>query len=98
MAASYTVDGDNVTVSFEYTAPTAVVQDIVGDAAHFVWQEEMDEEGNVTNPFSEATNQEKLDALDEYVKDVIINNANTYKSRAAQEAAREAEEADQHEL
>lgn len=98
MSASFTVNGSNITIKIEYTAPIGTMQSVLGDAAEYLWIEETDEEGNVTNPFADATNQEKLNVLDAYIKSVIVNLANTHKSIKAQKAAREAEEQTKYEL
>jgi len=96
--ASFSTSNGDTTVKFEYTAATAKVQAVVGDAAESLWNEVTNDEGVVTNPFSSATNQEKLDVVDAYVKGVVVNLANTFKSRKAQDAARETEAADEHVL
>ena len=96
--AKFTVDGTKTTVSFEYEALTAKIQAIVNDCAEGLWVEETDDEGVVLNPFSEATNQEKLDIVDAYVKMTVLNKANSAKSNKAQKTAREAEKASEYEL
>ena len=91
MAGRFEVNGTKIKIAFEYEAPAAQVQSIVGDAAEYLWQEEVDEAGEVINPFSEASNQSKLDVVDAHLKRVIIDLANTNKSQKAQKAARELE-------
>ncbi len=68
------------------------------DAAEGLWSEETDAKGVVTNPFSEATNQQKLDVIDVHIWTVFVNLANTHKSQKAQTAAREAAAAEKHDL
>ncbi len=91
MSASFSTENGQTTVTFWYTAPTATVAAIAGGAAEYLWQEEFDENGEVINPFDEATNQEKLDVLDAHVRRVIVDLANTNKSVKAQALARLAE-------
>ena len=92
MSAKFTVDGNNTKIIFEYTAPTVMIQEILGDASHYLWKNEEE------NPFSEATNQEKLDVLDAHVKQVILDLANTFKSLKAQNEARETEKENEYQL
>ncbi len=96
MTATLTTVSGNTTLKFEYTATTAKMVDILGDSAEYLWKEETDEDGKITNPFEDATNQEKVDVIDDHVKQVIINLANTFKSQKAQTLAREAEEASKY--
>ena len=84
--ATFTVDGTKTTVSFEYTALTAKIQEVIGACAENLWVEETDEEGEVTNPFADATNTEKLNIVDEYIKDIIVNRANQFKLDKAKDA------------
>ena len=96
--ASFSTSNGDTTVTFDYTATTAKVQAVVGDAAEDLWKEVKDDEGVVTNPFSSATNQEKLDVVDAHVKGVVVNLANSFKSNKAQDVARDTEAADEHVL
>lgn len=89
--ASFTVDGTDTTVTFEYTALTAKVQEVIGACAENLWSEETDEDDVVTNPFADATNAEKLAVVDKHIKSVLVDIANSFKSNAAQKAARDAE-------
>ena len=89
--ATFNIDGTDTTVSFDYTAPTAKIQEVIGACAEYLWQEETDEEGNAIRPFAEATNAEKLAVVDTHVKRVLLDMANTHKSIRAQELARETE-------
>ena len=88
MATLKTTD-DKLTVTFSYTALTAKVQPILEACAAYLWKNETDEEGEISNPIADATAQEKLDVIDAHVKSVIINMANTHKSQEAQRVARE---------
>lgn len=94
--AKFTVSGTKTKVIFEYEALTAKVQAIIEDCAESLWVEETDEEGVVTNPFADATNQEKLDVVNAYVKMTILNKANSGKSNKAQREARELEADSEH--
>lgn len=98
MAGTFDTSGGNTTVTFKYTGSAAVIQSIVGDAAAYLWNETVDDEGVVVNPFSGATNQEKLNLVDKHIKQVIVDLANTHKSRKAQEEARKAEALAEYQL
>ena len=82
MPATFEISGSDIIVKFQYQAPSATVQSIVGDAAEYLYSGE---------DFDSLSNQDKLDLVDEHVKSVIIALANTHKSQAAQVAARELE-------
>ena len=88
--ATLSTKDDKTTITFSYTALTTKVQPILEACAEYLWKEETDEEGNITNPFDEATNQEKLNVVDAHVKRVIIDLANSHLSNEAQKEAREA--------
>lgn len=92
MSASFEVSGNNTKIIFEYETTTEIMQDIVKDASHYLWKKV---EGS---SFEDLSNQEKLDLVDEHVKLVIKNLANTYKSIKAQEFARELESEDEYEI
>jgi len=91
MSAATTTEGTNTTISFSYTALTAKVQEVIGACAEYLWKEETDEDGEVTNPFADATNAEKLAVVDKHVKSVLVDMANSFNSNKAQKVARDAE-------
>ena len=97
MTAKFTVDGDNTKITFEFETTTEIIQDIAEDASHYLWKEVIDSDV-VTNPFEELTNQEKLDLVNEHVKLVVMNLANTYKSIKAQTDARTLEKENEYSL
>jgi len=98
MSAQFiTVDG-NTTIQISFTATTTKIQSVVGDAAEYLHKEVTDSEGVVTNPFSGLTNQEKLDIVATHLKQVIIDQANTFRSNRDQKLAREEAEATKHTL
>ena len=86
--ATFQVSGTKTTVSFDYEALTAKAQSVIGACAEHLWKEETDEEG-VTNPFADASNQDKLDIVDAHVKSVLLDMANSFISNKAQAEARE---------
>lgn len=92
--AKFTVNGSDTKITFEFTAPTNVIQSIVGGAAEYLWEHGIGDHGTEESPvlFADLTNQNKLDLVNQHIKDVIINCANTQKSVKAQETARIAEE------
>ena len=100
MAAKFTVDGTDTKISFEYEALTATIISVLGDASHYLWEHGFGDKGTEETPiaFDDLTNQQKLDLVDVYVKKVVIDMANSYKSNAAQLAARETEAEAEYEL
>lgn len=96
MAGTFEVSGTDLTIEFSYTGNLEKVQEIVTDAAHYLFEHGGTEEEPVV--FDSLSNQEKLDLVDEHVKRVILDMANSYKSNAAQIAAREAASLAEYEL
>lgn len=79
--ATFNVDGLNTTLSFEYTATTAKIQDLIGDCSEALFDRGRGDRGTEKAPivFADLTNQDKLDIVDDYIKDVIVNMANAKK-------------------
>lgn len=104
MTAKFTVNGANTTITFEYTAVTAKVSAIVNDCAEYLWWHGYGDHGVDpvtgldTKFFKDLTNQQKLNLVDQHVRRVILDCANTNKSEKAQTAARLAEEAAKHDI
>ena len=103
MSGSFEVNGDQVTVKFEYTANLAKVQQVITDAAHILWDRGLGEHGTGEAPilFDELNNQQKLDIVDQYVKQEILTLARNYITTIGQNAARvqaEQDAMDCHEL
>jgi hypothetical protein len=100
MAGTFTVNGANTTIKFEYTALTTTILSIVGSAAEYLWNHGYGDHGTVEIPilFTSLTNQEKLNLVDTHLKQVVIGLANTFKSVKAQDIARAVEEAAKYEL
>lgn len=98
--ATFTTTGDNTTITFKYTGLTTVIQNIVGDAAEYLWNHGYGNHGTEESPivFSSLTNQQKLDLVGEHVKNVIINEANDNKNNKAIELTRVTEEASKYSL
>lgn len=99
MAGTFEVNGTQLAIEFSYTGNLNKVQEIVTDAAHYLF-EHGGNQGTEEEPivFDDLNNQEKLDLVDAYVKRVILDMANSYKSNAAQKAAREAAALAKYEL
>ena len=87
--AKFTVSGTKTKVIFEYEALTAKVVAVIGDVAENLWVKETNKDGVVTNPFADATNQEKLDVVDAHVKSVIVDMANSFDSNKRQRVERD---------
>jgi hypothetical protein len=80
MAGTFTVNGSNTTIRFEYTATTVKIQDVLGAAARVFY--DLDAvETPLTKTFDQLTNQEKLNLVDKYVRK-YVNNAALQKSVA----------------
>lgn len=96
MAGTFVVDGDRVTVTFEYEADLTKAQQVIVDGAHLLWDRGMGNHGDEETPivFTDLNNQDKLDIVDTYVRRVILDLARTYSSEEAQAAAREQAEDD----
>ena len=99
MSAEFEVIGDELKITFEYQGELAKVQSIVEDAAEYLCHAYPleDEEGELI-PFADLTNNQKLDILDQHVKRVILDAANTFKSTEAQRIARESEAESEYNL
>ena len=89
MGAKFEVVGSDVKIIFEWTQPTEWVTSFVDEAAEYLWQNETNEDGEITNPFSEASNQAKLDTLYKYAGQSLVNLVNSHVSNKAQKEARE---------
>lgn len=95
MTATFSASAGNTTMTFVYTAPTAKVQSVVGDCAEYLFNHGYGTEGAT---FASLTNQQKLNLVDTYLKQVIIDAANALKSNKAQDAARVTEDAAKYTL
>ena len=78
MSATVTTDSGDTTVSFAYTATTEKIVSVVGDASEALFDRGLGDHGDEETPivFDDLSNQDKLDLVDAYIKDVIINMAN----------------------
>ena len=100
MTSKFTVSGTSTTVSFSYVALTNQIQTIIGGAAEYLFAHGQGDHGSQEVPitFESLTNTQKLSLVDDHIKQVILDLANTQKSIKAQDAARAAEEATKHSL
>ena len=100
MTATFTVLSGNTTMTFVYTAPTAMVQSIVGDCSEYLWNHGYGDHGTVDIPilFTALTNQQKLNLVDAYLKQCVVDAANAMKSNRAQDAARATQDASKYTL
>ncbi len=96
MPATFSTSGGNTTVKMEWTVATAKAQAVIFAVAENLWVNELDEEGEVTNPFVDAEPQEKLDVAYKHVGMVLLNMADSYISNRDQDIARDA--ATKHDL
>lgn len=89
MASSFTVNGSNTTINFSYTAPTATMISVVGDAAEYAYRASLPGWTGAVPEFDAMTNSQKLALVEEAIKAMVIKAANANKAnkaRAAEEA------------
>jgi len=91
MTAKFVVDGSNLIINFQYTAPVVRATEVAVSAAHYLWEHGYGDHGTDEEPilFDDLTNQEKLNLLDQHVLRVIMDIAQDYHVNARQEAERE---------
>jgi hypothetical protein len=95
MTATFIVNSPNTSINFVYTALTANMISVVGDCAEYLYNHGY---GDQTILFSAYTNQQKLNMVDLYLKDCVVNAANSMKSNRAQDAARTTQDASKYSL
>ena len=90
MTAKFTVDGSNLIISFEYSAPVVRATEVAVSAAHYLWEHGYGDHGTDEEPilFDDLANQDKLNLLDQHVLRVIMDIAQDYHVNARQEAER----------
>ena len=100
MTSNFDVNGTDTTINFSWTAPTDKITSIVGDCSEYIFNHGYGNHGTEEIPilFEDLTNNQKLSLVEDHLKQVIINSANTNKSIKAQEAARDVEELNKFEL
>ena len=100
MTSKFTISGTETTITFSWTALTEKIVSIVSDCSEYLWEHGMGDKGTEEAPilFDDLNNNQKLALVEAHLKDVIINASNTFKSIKAQDAARDAEELNKHEL
>ena len=100
MTSKFTVVGTDTKITFDYTAPTARIQKMVDHAAEYLWERGSGNHGTAEVPitFASLTDNKKLGLVEDHLKQVIIDLANTFKSLKAQQTARDTEEASKYNL
>ena len=95
MATTKVTDG-MATVAFSYTATTAKIVEVLSDASEALFDRGLGDHGDEEAPivFADLSNQDKLDLVDDYIKDVIINMANAKLLSKAKDAV----EVEEHEI
>ena len=95
-----TVEGSNTIITFSYTSPTAKITQLADEAAHGLYDKGAGNHGTEEEPvvYADLSNSDKLDILDNYVKNGLLAEANSYASNAAQATARETAEENKIEL
>ncbi len=96
MTGSITISGGDATLKFEYTRPTAKMNNRAGDAVHELWDRGQGNHGTEEEPITwgDLSVQDKVDILDEYINTVIKNMAKQYHGSAAAKAGRVGAEAE----
>jgi len=93
MGASFSTDGGKTTLTIEATADTAVMQDIVDNFVHKLWDgryEAIFNEGRDPElTWDELTNTHKLAIFMQNLKDRVIGVSRRYKTEVAEKAAAE---------
>ncbi len=88
MAATTKVTDGMATVAFSYTATTAKIVEVLSDASEALFDRGLGDHGTKEAPivFADLSNQDKMDLVDKYLKDVIVNMANDFKLKSAKDA------------
>ena len=96
MSTTVTTDNGNTTVTVAYTATTEKIISVVGDMAEALFDRGLGDHGDEETPivFADLTNKEKLDIVDGYIKDVLVNMANAKLLSKAKDAV----EVENHEI
>ena len=87
MGTFTTADG-KTKVSFKYEATTTKIQAVVGDCAEALFDRGLGDHGSEEEPivFADLSNTEKLNIVDDYIKEIIVNRANQFKLDEAKDA------------
>lgn len=95
MAIDTSSSNGNITVTLTYTAAAQKVTDTLDNAAQYLFGRGFGDHGTEETPreYSDLSNSEKLDIIDEYVKKTIIDAARTHRVNSAVDAEREEAEA-----
>ena len=92
MPASFSVNGQNTTITITITGTTANIQNVFGIVTLYLWNNGLGNHGTDFNPilFTDLTNQQKLDIFYAFivrsVKEILLLDARE-KSKAANQAA-----------
>ena len=100
MAGTYQVNGENVTLKFEWTLLIPDALSIVYDCAEYLWNVGYGDHGTQEMPilFIDLTDQQKVDIVDKHFADVAVNAANSQKVTRAMDIARQTEELTKHSM
>ena len=77
-----TISNGNITVVYPVTAAKAT--SVLTAAAHYIWNSTYGSQAE----FDAMTNKQKLDLVDQYIKQVIMDAAKAYSVNTATEEAR----------
>lgn len=87
---NFTTSNGNGTITLSYTAPLAKIQSLAESAAEFLFARGYGDHGTEEEPltFDDLTNTQKLEILDQIVKEILMNYAKTGYIDAEIETAR----------
>jgi len=86
--AKFTTSNGQTEVSFNYTATTAKIVEVLSDASEALFDRGLGDHGSEEEPivFADLSNTEKLNIVDDYIKEIIVNRANQFKLDEAKDA------------
>jgi len=87
MTATFQTTPPNTIIIFSYIAPTAKVIQVVTDCSHYLWNQGY---GNhdIDITFESLTNQQKLNLVDIFLRNSILDMAKSYSVNLASDTAR----------
>ena len=97
MTATVTVNGQQATITFEYTGALSNMQALALTAAEYLFDHGYGDHGTDDQPrvFSDLSNAERLDMLDQHVRRVLMDAARAHLVASAIDAARDQAESDE---
>jgi hypothetical protein len=88
MTATFNTIPPNTTITFSYVAQTAKIQQVVTDCSHYLWNQGYGKH-NIDTTFESLTNQQKLDLIDLFLRNSILDMAKSFSVNLASNTARD---------